>query len=292
MARRSRPGAHGVHHQWAEHSGDNALAHTPSFNQLTARGPSPHDRVPVRPGMLAADPGDGRVDDPVREGPCDVREQVQHALEEVKPRLRGWLHAMTAPLSVVAGAILVALSPTPAIRIGSAIFALSAVILFTASATLHRGGWSARVNAILTRLDHSSIFLLIAGSYTPFTLLLLHGSARTTLLWVAWGGAAAGIGFRVLWSTAPRWIYTPIYVALGWAAVVFAGDFVRNGTPGVVLLLALGGVLYTIGAVVYGVRRPNPFPAWFGFHEVFHALTIAAFAAHYAGISIATYALR
>jgi hemolysin III len=193
---------------------------------------------------------------------------------------------------VVAGIVLVALSPTPAIRTGSAIFALSAVILFSASATLHRGGWSPRTNAILTRLDHSSIFLLIAGSYTPFTLLLLDGSSRTVLLWVAWGGAAAGIAFRVLWGAAPRWVYTPIYIGLGWAAVVFADDFVRNGTPAVVLLLALGGLLYTVGAVVYGVRRPNPFPSWFGFHEVFHALTVAAFLAHYAGISIATYALR
>ena len=213
-------------------------------------------------------------------------------LEDAIPRLRGSLHAMAAPLSVLAGIVLVALSPPPAIRIGSAIFAVSAVVLFTASATLHRGGWSARTNAILTRLDHSSIFLLIAGSYTPFTLLLLDGAAQATLLWVAWGGAAAGIAFRVLWSTAPRWVYTPVYMALGWAAVVFAGDFVRNGTPGVVLLLAVGGLLYTVGAVVYGVRRPNPYPSWFGFHEVFHALTVAAFAAHYAGISIATYALR
>lgn len=246
----------------------------------------------MRPGVPAPAPDDESSDVPVREGPSEVRGQVQHALEEAIPRLRGWLHAATAPLSVVAGVILVVLSPTPAIRTGSAIFALSAVILFTASATLHRGGWSARTNAILTRLDHSSIFLLIAGSYTPFTLLLLHGSARATLLWVAWGGAAAGIAFRVLWSTAPRWIYTPIYIALGWAAVVFAGDFVRNGTPRVVLLLALGGLLYTIGAVVYGLRRPNPSPSWFGFHEVFHALTIAAFAAHYVGISIATYSVR
>jgi hemolysin III len=224
--------------------------------------------------------------------PGDVRSPAQHVLDEAIPRLRGWLHATTAPLAVVAGVVLVALSPTPGIRIGSTLFALSAVILFTASATLHRGGWSARTNAILTRLDHSSIFLLIAGSYTPFTLLLLRGSDRTTLLWVAWGGAAAGIAFRVLWSTAPRWVYTPIYIALGWAAVVFAGDFVRNGTPGVVLLLALGGLLYTVGAVVYGLRRPNPVPSWFGFHEVFHALTVVAFAAHYTGISMATYALR
>ena len=242
--------------------------------------------------MLATALDDARIDGTVRERRCDVCQQVHHALVEAIPRLRGWLHAATAPLSVVAGIVLVALSPTPAIRIGSAVFALSAIILFTASATLHRGGWSARTNAILTRLDHASIFLLIAGSYTPFTLLLLHGSSQVALLWVAWGGAAAGIAFRVLWGNAPRWIYTPIYAALGWAAVVFADDFVRNGRPSVVLLLALGGLLYTIGAVVYGVRRPNPSPSWFGFHEVFHALTIAAFAAHYAGISIATYALR
>lgn len=226
------------------------------------------------------------------EGLLDVRDHVEHVLDEAKPKLRGWLHAMTSPLTLAAGIVLVVFSPSPVIRMGSAVFALSAVILFTVSATLHRGRWSPRTNAILTRLDHSSIFLLIAGSYTPFTLLLLEGSSRTTLMWVAWGGAIGGIGFRVLWSSAPRWIYTPIYVALGWTAVVFAGDFVRSGSATVVLLLALGGLMYTIGAVVYGAQRPNPYPSWFGFHEVFHALTIAGFAAHYVGVSIATYALR
>lgn len=241
---------------------------------------------------VATERGHEQYSGQVLENPHPVRDHVEQVLDEAKPKLRGWLHALISPLTLVAGAVLVALSPTPAIRLGSAIFALSAVILFTASATLHRGHWSPRTNAILTNLDRSSIFLLIAGSYTPFTLLLLEGSSRTTLLAVAWGGATAGIGFRVLWRTAPRGVYTPIYIALGWTAVVFAGDFVRNGSMSVVLLLALGGLLYTIGAVVYGVQRPNPYPSWFGFHEVFHALTIAAFAAHYTGISIATYALR
>jgi len=228
----------------------------------------------------------------VSEGVSDLRDSAHEVLAEVIPRLRGWLHAATAPLTLAAGVVLIVLSPTPATRTGSAVFAASAVILFTASATMHRGRWSPRVNAILTRLDHSSIFLLIAGSYTPFTLLLLDGESRTVLLCLAWGGAAAGIAFRVLWTTAPRWVYTPVYIALGWAAVFFADDFVRNGSGWVVGLLAAGGLLYTLGAVVYGFRRPNPFPAWFGFHEIFHAFTIAAFAAHYAGVSIATYSLR
>lgn len=228
----------------------------------------------------------------VSEGVLEIREHVQEVLKEVQPRLRGWLHAATAPLALAAGIVLVVLSPTAATRIGSTLFALSAVILFTASATMHRGTWSPRTSSFLRRLDHSGIFLLIAGSYTPFTLLLLTGTARTTLLCLAWGGAAAGIAFRVLWSTAPRWVYTPVYIALGWAAIFFAHDFVRSGATVVVSLLAAGGLLYTAGAVVYGLRRPNPLPDWFGFHEVFHALTVAAFVAHYVGISMATYALR
>lgn len=223
---------------------------------------------------------------------ADIRGQVHDALVEAKPKLRGWLHAATAPLALVAGVVLVSLSPTSATRTGSAIFAASAVLLFTASATMHRGRWSPRTNTVLTRIDHASIFLLIAGSYTPFTLLLLDGAARTTLLWLAWGGAAAGIAFRVVWTTAPRWVYTPVYIALGWVAVLFADDFFRHGPVKVVAFLAAGGLLYTFGGVVYGLRRPNPFPSWFGFHEVFHLLTVAAFATHYLGISLATYALR
>jgi hemolysin III len=221
-----------------------------------------------------------------------LRDQVHDALQEIKPRLRGWLHAAAAPLALVAGLVLVSLSPTSTTRIGSAVFSASAVVLFGISATMHRGRWSPRTNTVLTRLDHAGIFVLIAGSYTPFTLLLLDGPARTVLLWLVWAGAAAGIAFRMCWPAAPRWLYTPVYVLLGWAAVPFADDLLRNGTGPVIGLLLAGGLLYTAGAVVYALRRPDPSPAWFGFHEVFHCLTIAAFTSHYLGISLATYALR
>jgi len=219
-------------------------------------------------------------------GPADL-------LAEVKPRMRGWLHAATAPVALAAGLLLVALAPAGAPRVGAIVFSLCSLVLFSVSATMHRGGWSRRTEVLLTRLDHASIFLLIAGTYTPFSLLMLHGTDRVVLLTTAWVGAGLGIAFRMLRPRAPRWVYTPVYLALGWVAVFFAPDFARyTGTALVVVLMALGGLLYTLGAIVYGLRRPNPLPGWFGFHEVFHAFTVLAFAAHYAGISIATYALR
>ncbi|HET9858896.1 MAG TPA: hemolysin III family protein [Nocardioidaceae bacterium] len=221
-----------------------------------------------------------------------VREQVREKLQEVKPQLRGWLHAATAPLALAAGIVLIVLSPTPATRIGSAIFAASALALFTASATMHRGTWSERTGLWLRRLDHSSIFLLIAGSYTPFTLILLEGEQRVTLLAIAWGGAALGILFRLFWTGAPRWLYTPIYIMLGWAAVFYFPAFFASAKAATITCLVVGGLLYTIGGFVYGFRWPNPSPRWFGFHEVFHTLTIIAFATHYVGVSIATYSLR
>jgi hemolysin III len=219
-------------------------------------------------------------------------EHLASSFAEVKPKLRGWLHAITSPLTLAAGIVLFALSPTTATRIGSAVFAMSALLLFTVSAVYHRGTWSPRTWAFLRRFDHANIFLLIAGSYTPFTLLMVEGATRTLLLSVVWGGAGAGVLFRILWHGAPRWIYTPLYVLLGWAAIFFADEFVSNGQPEVLVLTIVGGVLYTLGGLVYGFRRPDPFPTWFGFHEVFHTLTIAAFVTHYVGISIATYSLR
>ena len=219
-------------------------------------------------------------------------EHVREVLDDVKPKLRGWLHAATAPLSLAAGVVLIALSPNPTTRIGSAIFATSALVLFTVSAIYHRGTWSPSTWAFLRRFDHANIFLLIAGSYTPFTLLLLEGRDRTILLSVAWGGAALGILFRIFWAGAPRWLYTPIYIALGWAAVFFAADFARSANTSVLVLLAAGGGLYTVGGIVYWLKRPDPNPTWFGFHEVFHTLTIVAFSTHYVGVSIATYSLR
>ncbi|MGA8993966.1 MAG: hemolysin III family protein [Nocardioidaceae bacterium] len=213
-------------------------------------------------------------------------------LAEVRPRLRGKLHAATAPLTLAGGIALVSLSPPGVPRLGSLVFALSALVMFSVSATMHRGGWSRRTEMVLTRLDHASIFLLIAGTYTPFALLLLTGTDRIVLLSVAWGGAAAGITFRLLRPQAARWVYTPLYMALGWVAIVYVSDFARYAAWPVLALIALGGLMYTAGGVVYGLRRPNPVPHLFGFHEIFHACTVVAFAAHYAGVSIATYSLR
>jgi len=219
-------------------------------------------------------------------------EQVRETLDEVKPKLRGWMHAASAPLTLAAGIVLVALSPTATTRSGSAVFATSALVLFTVSGIYHRGTWSPKVWRFLRRFDHANIFLLIAGSYTPFTLLLLHGADRVVLLSVVWTGAVLGVLFRIFWNDAPRWLYTPIYIALGWAAVFYFGDFVDTASTAVLVLMAVGGGLYTLGGVVYGFKRPDPFPRWFGFHEVFHTLTIAAFVTHYVGVSIATYSLR
>jgi hemolysin III len=157
---------------------------------------------------------------------------------------------------------------------------------------MHRGHWSRRTALWLRRLDHSSIFLLIAGSYTPFTLLLLDGTERTTLLAIAWGGATLGILFRLFWTGAPRWLYTPIYIALGWAAIFYFPAFFETASAAVITCLIVGGALYTVGGVIYGFRWPDPSPRWLGFHEVFHSLTIAAFVTHYVGVSIATYSLR
>jgi hemolysin III len=220
-------------------------------------------------------------------------------LAEVKPRLRGWIHAATAPLALAAFVVLIALSPNAATRIGSSVFAASAVLLFTTSAVYHRGTWSPRMWEFLRRFDHANIFVLIAGSYTPFAVLFLHGSTRVTLLAIVWTAAIAGVFFRVFWIDAPRWLYTPMYGALGWAAIFFVPDFIAGShrfSFGVAIatlaLVAAGGLLYTLGGVVYGLKRPNPSPTWFGFHEVFHCFTILAFITHYVGVSLATYALR
>jgi hemolysin III len=228
----------------------------------------------------------------VEEAGEHLREHVREALDEVKPKLRGWLHAATAPLTLIAGVVLIVLSPDAATRLGSTIFAASALLLFTVSAVYHRGTWSPRVWAFLRRFDHANIFLLIAGSYTPFTLLLLEGRDRTVLLTVVWVGAGLGVLFRIFWAGAPRWLYTPIYIGLGWAAVFYAPEFVASTDNTVLTLMVVGGLLYTLGALVYGLQRPDPWPAWFGFHEIFHTLTILAFVTHYVGVSIATYSLR
>lgn len=224
---------------------------------------------------------------------------LQDRYEEVKPELRGWLHLGSTPLILAAGIVLVALSPTATTRVGSTLYAGSALLLFGISALYHRGTWSPKVWLFLKRFDHSNIFLLIAGSYTPFSLILLDGWARVTLLSVVWGGALSGIALKLFWPQHPRWLSAPIYIALGWAAVFFIPQFFEGamalgvgiGVATFVLIL-VGGALYTFGGLVYGLKWPDPSPRWFGFHEVFHSFTIVAFAAHYVGVSLATYSLR
>ncbi len=220
-------------------------------------------------------------------------------MAELKPRLRGWLHAGSIPLIVAAGIVLIVLSPSASTKVGSAVFIAAALLLFSVSALYHLGTWQPAVWALLRRLDHSNIFILIAGTYTAFAMLLLHGNERVWLLSGIWSGALLGVLFRVFWTGAPRWLYTPIYVGLGWFAVFFIPDFIDGadqlGTPIAIATLSLvvvGGVFYTVGGVVYALKKPNPQPEWFGFHEVFHTLTILAFVAHYVAVSLATYALR
>ena len=227
-------------------------------------------------------------------------DELRAELREIKPKLRGWLHLATAPLTLAAGIVLVVMSPTATTRIGSALFAGSALVLFSVSAIYHTGTWSPRTWAFLRRFDHSNIFVLIAGSYTPLALILLEGTERVVLLATVWTCAVLGVLFRVFWTDAPRWLYTPIYIAMGWSALFFIPGFIDGATSrlgtgmaiGVLVLIAAGGVLYTLGGAVYGFKFPDPSPRWFGFHEVFHTFTILAFTTHYVGVSLATYSLR
>ncbi|MGX5184128.1 PAQR family membrane homeostasis protein TrhA [Streptomyces avermitilis] len=209
--------------------------------------------------------------------------------DEIKPKLRGWLHLGMFPAALVSGLALTAFASSPRARLACGIFALTACLLFGVSALYHRGTWNPRMDGILRRLDHANIFLIIAGTYTPLTMLLLPGAKGQWLLWSIWGAAAAGIAFRVFWVGAPRWLYTPCYIAMGWAAVFFLPDFMRTGGIAVLVLVVVGGLLYSAGGVIYGIKRPNPSPQWFGFHEVFHSLTLAAFVVHYVGISLVAY---
>jgi hemolysin III len=221
--------------------------------------------------------------------PQRAEDVVDDLVRAVKPHLRGWLHAGTFPVALAAGIVLVVLSDGTRATVANAIFAASAVLLFGVSAAYHRGNWTPRVEKRLKRLDHSNIFLIIAGTYTPFSLILLDDHGGGTLLWIVWLAALGGIAFRVFWVGAPRWLYTPVYLGLGWVAVFYLPELFDTGGAAVVTLLAIGGLLYSVGGVVYALKRPNPSPRWFGFHEVFHALTLAAFAAHYIAVSIATY---
>jgi len=202
----------------------------------------------------------------------------------VKPTLRGWQHAAMFPIASVAGVVLVATAPTTASRVSSAIFAATAVVLFGVSGLLHRGTWSPDIEALLRRLDHANIYLIIAGTYTPFAVLALPRDQGRALLAIVWTGALVGVALRLFWTGAPRWLSTALYVVVGWVVVFFISDLVDGAGAAEVVLIAVGGILYTLGAIVYATKRPNPAQRTYGFHELFHSLTIAAFTAHYIAV--------
>lgn len=208
-------------------------------------------------------------------------------VRSAKPLLRGWLHLGFAPALLIAGLLLTALAPSLPGRIGCAVWTLSGVQLFGTSAAYHRGSWTPSVQAIFRRVDHSNIFVFIAGTYTPLTLTLLEGRSRWMLLALTWGIGIAGVVFRTCWPGTPRWLYTLLYVAMGWAAVGWLGEFWAAGGPAVVSLILAGGIIYSLGAVAYGTKRPRLSPRFFGFHEVFHACTIAAAICHAVAIGLA-----
>ena len=206
-----------------------------------------------------------------------------------KPRLRGLIHLIMSPVSLVAGLVLVALADRLRGRIALGIFTLAAVTLFTGSALYHRVGWKPKTKEVWRRIDHANITVLIAGTYTPFAIFLLNTGQAIVLLSIVWGGAVLTSLMRVFWLNAPRWLYVPLYLILGWAAVIFLPEFWQHGGVAVFILITLGGLCYSLGGIVYGLKKPNFSRTWFGFHEFFHALTAAAFILQFIAAGIVVY---
>ena len=182
-----------------------------------------------------------------------------------RPKLRGIIHLVMSPLALVAGLTLITITSEFRGRVTLTIFTLTAVSLFTCSAIYHRVPWGPSAKAIWRRIDHANIPLLIAGTYTPFAIYLLDKEQAVILLSIVWGGALTSGVFRVFWLSAPRWLYVPIYLALGWAALIYLPDFYRNGGLLVLILIAIGGFLYSADAIIYAIKKPNISINWFGF---------------------------
>jgi hemolysin III len=202
---------------------------------------------------------------------------------ETKPTWRGWIHTGVLPLAIAGGIVLLVVADGFVAKVAAAVFFAGSVLLFGTSAIYHRFDWSPKVKLALKRFDHANIFLLIAGSYTPITLLALPKDKGLLLIVAIWAVALLGIGFRVFWIGAPRWLYVVIYIAMGWAAVVYLPEFLEANLA-MMLLILIGGLLYTLGAVFYALKRPNPFPGHFGFHEIFHTFTVLAFMCHWTAV--------
>jgi hemolysin III len=199
-----------------------------------------------------------------------------------KPKLRGVLHQFAASCALGAGLVLVAVAPTARAVTASALYVFSLVALFTVSATYHRVNWSVRGRAWMRRMDHASIFLLIAGTYTPLALLGLPGDSGNGLLLAIWGGALLGVLQSLFWVHAPKVLTATLAVGVGWTMVPYFGEVRRALSATEFGLMLAGGLAYTLGAVAYAAKRPNLRPGVFGYHEVFHALTLVGAALHFA----------
>jgi hemolysin III len=210
-----------------------------------------------------------------------------------KPRLRGRLHQYAFFVALICGVVLCSIAATrPGIApfVSTLIYSITVCGLFGISALYHRRQWGERGYQIMRRLDHSMIFIFIAGTYTPFCVLLLERDKATLLLTLIWTGAVGGVALKSIWPHLPRWVGAPLYLALGWGAVAILPDILHNGGVADLVLLAAGGVIYSAGAVFYAMRRPNPWPDVFGHHEFFHACTLLAALCHHIAIYFALYA--
>lgn len=216
-----------------------------------------------------------------------VRESAAESIKAIKPRFRGVSHEWAFFLSLGLGISLLMLADTPKKSLAVSVYAISLCALFGTSALYHRVNWkSVKSRMLMRRLDHSMIFLLIAGTVTPFALLTMNGTWSTAILAAVWSAAVVGIIVELLWTHSPKWVSAAMYVAVGWIGAVAFPQIV--GTAGVWagLLIATGGILYTVGAVVYATGRPNPSPTYFGYHEVFHLFVIGAAALHFAAVAM------
>ena len=212
--------------------------------------------------------------------------KTTEAPELARPRLRGVSHQYAFFASLALGVALVATAPPGWATAACAVYAFAVCGLFGTSALYHRISWTPRGRRRMRRVDHSMIFVLIAGTYTPVAVLALRGTTQAAIIALAWGGALAGVVLKLIWVDAPKWLGAAIYVALGWVSVICLGQLAAATGILAVVGFAAGGVLYTTGAVIYALGKPNPWPGIFGYHEVFHALVIAAAALHYAVIAL------
>jgi len=209
---------------------------------------------------------------------------MQAATRE-KPRLRGVFHQWAFVLALPLGVALVLVAETTRARVGAGVFAASVVVMFGASALYHRPTWTPKQRAWLRRLDHAGIYCLIAGTYTPVGLLVLHGAWQTVVLAIVWAGCGVAILIRLFWIAAPKWIEVVLAISLGWVGAVAMPEIVWNAGLACMFLILAGGILYSVGAVIYALQRPDPFPAVFGYHEVFHLLIVVAVALQYSAIA-------